>query len=267
MNKIILPVLFYLVFSQLVVAVPCPEVLRQLATSERSQVSSLYDQLQKTDAEGKTKLALQSDFDDLIHEGGGGACASATAFNLLQGLRMMAGAATLDPHLVLDDAFRSIPVLLDGRVTNGQMNQLLEHFKKYLPGKELDISLVTSPQHKLTADETVRGVVKHFESNHFELNPSELKMVVYQVHDKEGKLLGRHFVVLKRIVGDNQIVVVDPNSPKKEFTFQLTEIAGQNSEEPITRISRTDGKPHSIGWVFTMDTLLTVKLKNSRSEN
>lgn len=267
MDRIISYIIVFLFSSSIALGLPCPEVLKNLASSDQSKVSTLFDELQKVDAQGKTKLALQSDFDDLIHVGGGGACASATAFNLLQGLRKMTGEEALNPHLVLNEAFESIPVLLEGRVTNGQMNQLLNHFKKYLPGKDLKISSVSSPQYHPTPDGNNGTLVKHFDSKQFQLNPNELKMVVYQVHNKEGKLLGRHFVILKRTEGDNRIVVVDPNAPSKEFKYQVTELADSKREEPITRISRADGKPHSLGWVFTMDTLLTVKLKNSRSEN
>jgi hypothetical protein len=255
-------------FSEPGLPISCPETLGQLVLFFPNEVPAIYDRLQVKNEKGKTQLALQSDFDGKIRDGGGGACASATAFNFLQGFRLMINRKPLNPNTVLNGSFRQIPELLDGRVTNTQMTQLLHHFEKFLPGYQIEVSAVRSPQSQPAAGEQTGTVVQSFSPKSFEVQPNEMKMVIYQVHDKDGKLLGRHFVVLKRQGEGNQIVVIDPNVPHKEFKYQLSELSDpQKGDQVLTRLSRPDGVPHGSGWIFTLDTLFSAKLKPLTSAN
>jgi len=268
MRKLSLLLLVGIFFSEPLLPISCPRTLSQLVLFFPNDVSNIYDQLQVKDEKGKTQLALQSDFDSKIREGGGGACASATAFNFLQGFRVMTHQKPLNPRVILNGAFRAIPELLDGRVTNEQMTQLLHHFEKYLPGYQIEVSAVRSPQSQPSAVEQIGAVVESFPSKIFQVEPNEMKMVVYQVHDKDGKLLGRHFVVLKRQGEGNQLVVIDPNFPHKEFKYQLTELRDpKTADQVLTRLSRPDGVVQGSGWIFTMDTLFSAKLKSRKISN
>ncbi|MFM8313769.1 MAG: hypothetical protein ACKOA8_05745 [Deltaproteobacteria bacterium] len=251
-------------FSSVSFSGSCLKTVQKLIPQGRN-VGEIYSELQKQDENGKTKLALQSDFDDLIREGGGGACASATAFNLLQGLRVMAGLKTLQPKHNLSRAFRALPELLDGRVTNTQMNQLLKYFEKHFPKHQLKISALRTSQSQAAPGEAPGEVSEKWDENLFVPKSNEIKMVIYQVHDAKGLLVGRHFVVLKNYEPGKIITVIDPNYPHKELKFQLTEETDPATGKPLTRVSRADGVPHRLGWVFTLDTLFSAQLESKSS--
>ncbi len=242
--------------------ISCPESLRKIALVTKPSFTDLFSELQKVDPQGKTKLALQSDFGPYIDPKGGGACASSTAFNMLQGLRVMSQQENLNPKPVLEGAFLAIPELLAGRVTNTQMTKLLNYLGKYLPNHSLEISAERSIQSKPSEGEIPLKVWTKFDGKQLETNSNELKMVVFQVHDRDKKLLGRHFVVLKKKLSEDQIVVIDPHNPAKEFTYELTQLQVAEETEPVTRLARPDKVPHKSGWIFTLDTIFSVKLNS-----
>jgi hypothetical protein len=242
---------------------PCRELLKTLASevTAKRDISQIYSELQKPDEHGKTRLALQSDYDSQIKPEGGGACFSATAFNALQGLRVLSEQPPLLPHEVLNEAFRAVPKLLDGRVTNTQMAQLIHHFQKFFPKHSLEFTSESSPQSKPAEGEPPGKPWTRLEDTKFVSEPDGVKMLVYQVHNADGKLLGRHCVVLKRFEEGHRIVVIDPNFPAKELSYQYTEEKLSGEEAHSTRIERADGIPHKLGWVFTLDSIFSVKLR------
>lgn len=239
----------------------CRKNFSRLVNAQKRNFNDIYTELQQVDPRGATKLAFQGDFDPYIDINGGGACASTTAFNILQGLRLKAGEKPLNPRSVLKKAYRAIPELLEGRVTNEQMTQLLSHFNKYLPKQKLEVSFERAPVSKAVGREELGKVWKKFDEKLIVANEKELKMVVYQVHDREGELLGRHFVVMKKKLEGNNAVVIDPSRPEKEFSYEFVEEKSPDGKSTVTKLVRPDRVPHKLGWVFTLDTIFSVGIK------
>lgn len=237
----------------------CPEKLKDLVASPPKEISEIYSELQKLKPNGSTFLAHQSDFDDYIKESGGGACASATAFNLLQGFRTLNSQPPLDPKPVLLEAFKEIPELLDGRVTNPQMVALLKHFEKYLPNRKLDISVERGPISVQPESEFSGKLWERFDLDKVQPNSNELKMLVYRVKDSTGKVLGRHFVVLKSREEGNEIVVIDPNNPAKKITWELKEVEDPETKSLQIRLVRPGNVP--MRGENTLDSFFTLRLK------
>lgn len=253
--------LFVLMFvSQLGWAGRCVEPLSALNKRQTGTFSEIFTELQKVNSKGSTRLALQSDFDPYIDIEGGGACASTTAFNVLQGLRLKSGQSEMKPMKVLKKAFTAMPELLAGRVTNQQMTDLFKHFGKYFPKHRIEVDFERAPQSQVVGGEPKGKVWSKFNAKQLETRENELKMVVYQVHDDQGELLGRHFVVLKRKLDGNKAVVIDPSKPAKEYFFEFVEEVGTGGEAPKTKLVRPDRVPHGLGWRYTLDTLFTVQL-------
>lgn len=246
--------------SNLALGAKCSKNLSRLTPHQERTFSDIYTELQKLSPQGTTKLALQEDFDERIDPSGGGACASTTAFNILQGLRLKSGKSELNPEPVLSEAFESIPELLAGRVTNEQMTKLLAHFNRYLPDQALEVSFERAPQSKAVGNEAVGRVWKQFKEKQLEMQPNEIKMVVFQVHDKEGELLGRHFVVLKRKMEGKKAVVIDPSKPSKELFYEFIDEPSSKEVPAATILVRPDRVPHGRGWRMTLDTIFSVKL-------
>lgn len=238
----------------------CSKNLSRLVPHQERTFSDIYTELQKLSPQGATKLALQDDFDERIDPAGGGACASTTAFNILQGLRLKSGKTALTPEPVLSEAFESIPELLAGRVTNEQMTKLLAHLGRYLPDQALEVSFERAPQSKAVGDEAVGRVWKQFKEKQLEMQPNEIKMVVFQVHNKDGELLGRHFVVLKRKMEGKNAVVIDPSKPSKELFYEFIDEPSQEGKSAATVLVRPDRVPHGRGWKMTLDTIFSVKI-------
>lgn len=237
----------------------CPEKLHALIKSPTKVSSEIYTELQKLKPNGSTFLAHQSDFDDYIKESGGGACASATAFNLLQGFRVMSGQEVLDPKPVLLEAFKEIPELLDGRVTNPQMVTLLKHFEKYLPNHKIDIAVERGPISQQPESEFAGNLWENFDLEKVKVNPNELKMLVYRVKDSTGKVLGRHFVVLKSREEGNEVVVIDPNHPAKKISWELKEIEEPEQKSSEIRLVRPGNAP--MRGEMTLDSFFTLTIK------
>ena len=84
--------------------IECKKELAALNSHPSQEINEVYSELQKVNQDNKTQLALQTDFDGHIKPEGGGACASATAFNMLQGLRILAQEKPLEPKPVLLEA-------------------------------------------------------------------------------------------------------------------------------------------------------------------
>jgi len=242
----------------------CPEKLHALIKFSAKVSSEIYTELQKLKPNGSTFLAHQSDFDDYIKESGGGACASATAFNLLQGFRTLNSQPPLDPKTVLLEAFKEVPELLDGRVTNPQMVTLLKHFEKYLPNRKLDISVERGPISVQPESEFSGKLWERFDLDKVRPNSNELKMLVYRVKDSTGKVLGRHFVVLKSREEGNEIVVIDPNNPAKKISWELKEVEDPETKSLQIRLVRPGNVP--MRGENTLDSFFTIGLKSGGEE-
>ncbi len=248
---------FYLLTPS-VFPLDCTKTLTSISVRQKGEsLFDVYSELQKVQENGKTKLAAQNPFLHHIKESGGGACASVTAFNLLQGLRVMAHLEPLKAGSIMWRAFKKIPELRDGRVTNVQMTQLLNYFEKYLPNHHLNINVQRAA---ISADGEGK-IWKKITPQLFEVKPNEVKILSYQVRS-DGQLLGRHFVVIKKYGEDNSIVVVDPNRPEKDYTYFFKRIKTDKNSEPFTHLVRTlTSVPSPFEQTLIVDSLFTVQLK------
>lgn len=209
---------------------------------------------------GRLSLAVQDDYDTLIKAGGGGSCATVTAGNLIQTLRVMAGETNLlDLSKVIKKAYKDMPSLRNGRVTNSEMNQLLNYFQNYSATSSFSVK-IDFLQVNHEGEEKARNWKAHaqIDESLLVVHPKELKIVAYTVTDVEGYLWGRHFVILSSSQGA-KITVVDPTSPLKDYKYDLKPIAldGENSSLRLLR----PGSAGSGAFTNVIDTIFTVKIK------
>jgi alkylation response protein AidB-like acyl-CoA dehydrogenase len=176
--------------------------------------------LQAAQLNSEDAFVPQGELDSLIHSGGGGACPSAAAIDVLQALRVMAGLERLsNPYKAVLAAFAQQKDLLDGRLTNEQFVGLLQFYAdNYLPGCSIRIDIELSPRgpHSPTGHTWPEN-----QGPDLQVEAHQLKIVTYTVTTASGKLLGRHFVLLKRRDG-NDIFVVDPKSPSKDRHYVVS---------------------------------------------
>lgn len=210
--------------------------------------------LQHSHTDEAPSFVLQSELNDLIRDGGGGACASAAGIDALQTLRIMTGLPKLQhPHKVVLTTFTDQPSLLKGRVTNDEFARLLKFYQPHIPGKQLTLTVQGSPRSSMPNSEvrwdSVRGpdlrVLEH-----------QLKIVTFRWTNSAGKLLGRHFVLLKNF-DNNEITALDPESPLKDRTYTLQKIAAGADEvrfvlRPPAKFDRGDD--------FELDTVFTIAM-------
>jgi alkylation response protein AidB-like acyl-CoA dehydrogenase len=188
------------------------------ASVYNSSSDEILSSLQAMQTEHGDVFVVQNELDPLIEASGGGACPSAAGVIAMQALRCMTGGERHPhPHKVALDAFRNQPKLLDGRVSNKQFVDLLLFYEKYVSNAKLSIRVQSAPNSPYAADANVwasdgKPDVK--------VLSDEIQILSFSVTEPNGNFLGRHFVLLKRIDGD-QIFVVDPTSPNKEKQFTL----------------------------------------------
>jgi hypothetical protein len=188
------------------------------ASAYNSSSDAILSSLQAMQTEHGDVFVVQNELDPLIEASGGGACPSAAGLIAMQALRCMTGSERHPhPHKVALEAFRNQPKLLDGRVSNKHFVDLLLFYEKYVSNAKLSIRVQSAPNSPYAADANVwasdgKPDVK--------VLSDEIKILSFSVTEPNGNFLGRHFVLLKRIDG-NQIFVVDPTSPNKEKQFTL----------------------------------------------
>lgn len=206
---------------------------------------TIISNLQRQD-QNQSPLAIQEQFDPLIRPEGGGACATATAFNLIQIIRSYRSPSfLLNPHAVIADAFLQMPELLDGRVTNEQFEKLLAYLKKHLARVDFDFSVKAAPK-DLAQIETAK--------------PNELQVYIYRVYEADGSLVGRHFVVLKK-KSDDVIVVQDAYNPFKNYEYRLQPTTGEETDKGFIRLVRPGVTTPSHGRSFYLDAIGTAYLR------
>jgi len=188
----------------------------------QTTVDSVLTSLQQLHSQQGNVFVVQDELDPLIEESGGGACPCAAGIIAMQVLRRMNGLEKHPiPHKVALEAFRVHPKLLDGRVSNKLFVDLLLFYEKYLPQSKLSIRVQSAPNSPYATDGNVWAIDDKPDTR---VAADEIKILSFSVTESDGSFLGRHFVLLKRIEGD-QLFVVDPTSPNKEKRFTLQ--AGQ----------------------------------------
>ena len=183
-------------------------------TETQAVVQSLVDK----QIAGEKFLIEQSKINGLIPPEGGGACPSAAAFITYQAMRGVAGHdLDRDPFQTIVAAFANDRTLLNGRLTNTQFVHLLEFYKSKLEGVDCEIEVVSAPnsRHRTSEPSWQKEDELDLSCKH-----NELRVLSYTVTKDEGEVLGRHFVVLNEITG-NQISVVDPNAITKNYKYTI----------------------------------------------
>lgn len=170
-------------------------------------------------------LVEQGELDPLIAKSGGGACPTAAVGIAMQALRVMSGTKPhTSPHRLALAAFRNNPELLNGRLSNKQVVDLMLHYQKHLENSKLAILVQSAPNSPYATDANIWDTAGHPD---LKLQPNEIKILSYTVSEASGHVLGRHFVLLKKLDGDT-LFVVDPHSPRKNRQY-LLEAGGTES--------------------------------------
>ncbi|HQR05670.1 MAG TPA: acyl-CoA dehydrogenase family protein [Gemmatales bacterium] len=181
-------------------------------------------ELQKAEVRGESAFAIQDDFDPLIAEDGGGACATAAGIDAIQTLRVMSGLQKFsNPYRIALASLAAQPELLKGRVTNANFVKLLEHNREHLGGARMLIDV----QSASNSSHAKEGFWSATEGPNLTIQPRQLKILSYTVTEIDGKVLGRHFVLLKDMQ-NNEVDVVDPHNPTGKRHYLLEYKAGMN---------------------------------------
>lgn len=187
-------------------------------------------------------LLSQHDYSSFIKPGGGGACSTVSAVNLIQVLRQMLGIKTvLDATQVAKESFEAIPALKNGRVTNDQMIELLTYLKKYVPASSWSVSAEAIGTR-----------------NSLQPNSNQLKLITYTMTRSNGRYYGRHFVILNKI-SNNELYVLDPNLTSVHHVYDLSDLSKPNKKGATVElfISGSDPKAYR-EFTFILDSVFTV---------
>lgn len=189
------------------------------AETTHSSAASAITAFQTLQEQGKHAFVVQGELNPVIRQGGGGACASAAAIDAIQTLRLMAGMEALpNPHKAALAAIEKQDELLNGRVSNEQLVTLLDGYAaEHLEGWKLAIEVSETPNGPYSPTGRPWAIS---EGPDLSLADGQLKIVTFTVTTEKGQLRGRHFVLLKRLEG-NEITVLDPTRPLKNITYTL----------------------------------------------
>jgi alkylation response protein AidB-like acyl-CoA dehydrogenase len=251
-----LPLLFVILLSAASLAAKPPIAVQNVPVGAGlDHPSSALSVLQQAHARDNNSLVLQSELDFLIPEDGGGACASAAGVNLMQTLRVMAGLDRLsNPHRAALAAFANQPELLKGRVTNASFVKLIEFYQRQLGWALLAVEVLSAP------NSSHAGAGRKWSTDGPDLTvaPREIKVLSYTV-TRDGKELGRHFVLLKESK-KNEITVVDPWNPVKDRRYVVEHRAGQSGEPERVFLLQPAGMPQRLD-IYELNTIFKVTIR------
>jgi alkylation response protein AidB-like acyl-CoA dehydrogenase len=215
--------------------------------------------LQKIHGINGTTFVAQAELDTLIHRDGGGSCPSAMAVNLAQALRLMAGLERFqNPHKIALAAFKKYPDLLLGRLRNDQLLQLLNFYGETLSPTIINVETVSAPNSGYRAH--LEGWSADFGPD-ISVSPRQIRVLSYTVTEKNGRALGRHFVILKKSSG-NKIDVIDPVNPSKDRQYYLQYKQGEIGPKARLFLNNPPEYPRNDGSIFEINTIFTVNLLN-----
>lgn len=249
----------------------CGSLLTQLASgAERDARPSAIDpsvaiaSLAERQAGGEPVFIRQGEVDQLVlsvNPDGGGGCAIATGANLLQCLGVIAGREPLaSPHQTLLQLLSEQPELLKGRVSNEALSEFITRGGEKLLGGGVDVAVCVSHRSPLGAGYPNWDAAGPMLS----VAPGELTLLAYEVRTKSGEVRGRHFVVLRRVVG-NKIDVLDPARPHKDTSYVLEHRKGRLDRPTRVFLLRPAGVPVTTD-VYEFDTLFRIQLNAKPSD-
>jgi alkylation response protein AidB-like acyl-CoA dehydrogenase len=206
--------------------------------------------------DGNTFVA-QGELDPLIHKDGGGACASTVCIDLVQTLRVMSGLECLpNPHKAVLAAFKDQPELLAGRVTNEQLVKLIAFYQQYLGHAKIGVEVVSAPNSSYRAHQKTWP---ESEGPDLSVTRKKIRVLSYTVTDGTGKVIGRHFVLLKGTTKD-QIDVVDPTKPNGDHHYMLDFKQGEKGARARLLLGNPPEIPRAGGRIFEVNTIFTVSI-------
>lgn len=220
--------------------------------------------LQKQQAEGDGVFVLQKEVDRLVlflNPDGGGGCALATGINVLQCLRAVSGEPPLaNPHQALLKLLSDQPDLLKGRVSNEGLSRLIARSQEWLGYRRVEVWVRASHRSPL------RNGYPTWKASGPKLavKPNQLTLLTYEVRTSSGEVRGRHFVVLRRVVG-NKIDVLDPVRPHKDSSYVLEYKEDPKGGPTRVFLLRPVGVRVTTD-VYELDTLFQISLRSETNE-
>lgn len=204
-------------------------------------------------------------YEHMIMPGGGGACATASAVNWVQVLRKYLGLPVINPDTIIRDAFRTLPVLLDGRVTNSQMEELLIYLQKYALGSVADLRIDNTADHGIQENGNVWRNAQSIGVKGLIPSSGTMKILIYVVQNSSKRILGRHFVLVKGLKitknTDNTVVtidVLDSKNTSKNYSYQVQHVYGRDMKSYSLTLVRPNSPADSA--ILTIDTVVTTFL-------
>lgn len=224
--------------------------------------SAIVGSLRELHVQGDGTFVVQDELDRLIDKKGGGACASAVAIDLLQALRVMNDQKPLaNPHKAVLEAFKKYPVLLKGRVSNESLVKLLTLYGQHLECARTDIQVECAPKSFYS---TETPMWSRTAGPDLTIQPGRLSIVSYTVTQQDGRVMGRHFVILQTQSND-VVTVLDPASPLKDRRYVLKYERNEQGEcehiylnQPVDAPARTA--------TFELNSVFKVSLKRDAKQ-
>lgn len=214
------------------------------------------DLLQAEHKEDNPILVSQGELDQLIEKDGGGACPLAAALIAEQTLRSMAELPLNQyPHRTALRLFQEKPELKEGLISNVRFIEVLSLLCKGLTEKPIAITKVSAPTSTYESDGTRWASDS---GPDLTVGAGELKILAYSVTTSNGKILGRHFVLLQKSDG-NQISFVNPGKPTKDYTF-IVEYRGDSSESKRQIFFHSPAGIDKSNQIYELNTIFTIRL-------
>lgn len=201
-------------------------------------------------------IVVQQELDKLIDSDGGGACPISAALIAMQTVKSMAG-ATLhpQPHRYALQLFREQPELKEGRIPNDRFVNLLKKVVAAEGKVDVDVEMVSATNSKHT---DTGPYWSQTDGPDLSLNPGELKILSYTHTTASGVWLGRHFVLLRSLEGE-QIRVLDPTRPFKDYQYAI-QFRGDDAAPKATVILDNLSRNDENEPIFELNTVFTIKI-------
>lgn len=236
---------------------PSVKAIVRPVVKDYEQAGEAIGMLQRADGKDGEVFVAQGELDSLIAKDGGGACPSAACIDLTQVLRVMAGLDPLrNPHKAALAAFKDQPDLLAGRLTNDQVVKLIGFYRQYLGTGKIGVDVVSAPK---SGYRTHHAAWDEMDGPDLSSGRKKVRLVSYSVSDGGGKVIGRHFVLLKGMT-DDRIEVVDPVKPGGDRQYHLEYKAGDRGPRGRLFLNNPPSIPRTGGLVYEVNTVFTVNL-------
>ncbi|WP_182871198.1 acyl-CoA dehydrogenase family protein [Rhodopirellula sp. JC639] len=201
-------------------------------------------------------IVVQSELDKLIDEDGGGACPISAALIAMQTVKSMAGAELHpQPYRYALQLFREQPELKDGRIPNDRFVNLLKKVSAAGGKLDVDVEAISATKSKHT---DTGPYWSQTDGPDLSLNPGELKILSYTHTTASGDWLGRHFVLLKSVDG-NQVRVLDPTRPFKDYQYGI-QFQGDDAAPKATVILDNLSRNDEDEPLFELNTVFMIKI-------